>query len=231
MQPTYESGPFKCNSNLYKQICTLKDTIQKLSNKLAELEGTQTTSQAKAVPKLICNQKSTNLSRDISGNKQVPLSDKKMNVVVYDLAENPLNTSRQDRLWKDVDSVLSALKDLENSIDANSIKDCYHLGKYKAQASKPRSVLVKFLRYTDASNVLGNKSQLSPPVFIKPDLTAKERAMESLLLKDRRRLIKQGISRQHIRIGNQSLFVHNKVHYYYYYKILCRSLIEYYAQV
>ena len=147
----------------YKEICTLKDTIQKLSNKLAELEGTQTTSQAKVVP--MSNQNSSNLSRDISGNKQVPLSDKKMNVVVYGLAENPSNTSRQDRLPKDVDSVLSALKDLENPIDASSIKDCYHLGKYKAQASKPRPVLVKFLRYTDASNVLGNKSGLPSSLY------------------------------------------------------------------
>ena len=62
---------------------------------------------------------------------------------IYGLAENPSNTSRQDRLRKDVDSVLSALKDLDNPIDASSIKDCYCLGKYKAQASKPRPVLVK----------------------------------------------------------------------------------------
>ena len=34
----------------YKEICTLKDSIKKLSNKLAEHEGTQTTNQAKAVP-------------------------------------------------------------------------------------------------------------------------------------------------------------------------------------
>ena len=68
-----------------------------------------------------------------------------------------------------------------------------------------------YLRYMDASNVLGNKSRLSPPVFIKPDLTAEERAMESLLLKERRRLIEKGVSRRHIRIGNQSLIVHNKV--------------------
>ena len=135
-----------------------------------------------------------------------------MNVVIYGLAENPSNTSRQDRLRKDVDSVLSALKDLDSPIDANSIKDCYRLGKYSPQAGKPRPVLVKFLRYTDASNVLGNKTKLSPLVFVKPDLTAEERAMESLLLKERRALIEKGVSRQHIRIRNQSLIVHNKVH-------------------
>ena len=134
-----------------------------------------------------------------------------MNVVIA-IAENPSNTSRQDRLRKDVNSVLSALKDLESPIDANSIKDYYCLGKYSSQAGKPRPVLVKFLRYTDASNVLGNKSKLSPLVFVKPDLTAEERAMESLLLKERRALIEKGVSRQHIRIRNQSLIVHNKVY-------------------
>ena len=87
------------------------------------------------------------------------------------------------------------MKDLENPIDASSIKGCYRLGKYNAQAGKPRLVLVKFLRYTDASNILGNKNQLSPSVFIKPDLIADERAMESLLLKERRRLIEKGVSR------------------------------------
>ena len=36
--------------------------------------------------------------------------------------------------------------------------------------------------------------------------------MESLLLKERRTLIEKGISRQYIRIRNQSLIAHNKVH-------------------
>ena len=199
-----------CSHCTLKEIRTLKDTIKELSNKLAEHEGTQITSQAKAVPMI--NQNSTDLSRDLSGSKKVPLSDKKMNVVMYGLAENPLNTSRQDRLRKDFDSVLSALKNLEKPIDANSIKYCYRLGKYNAQADKPRPVLVKFLRYKDVSNILGNKSKLSPLVFVKPDLTAEERAMESLLLKERRILIDKGVSRQHIKIRNQSLIVLNKVH-------------------
>ena len=154
----------------------------------------------------------TPLDSDISSSKKVPLSDKKMNVVMYGLVENPSNTSRQDRLQKDVDSVLSALKNLENPIDANSVKYCYRLGKYNAQVDKPRPVLVKFLRYTDVSNILGNKSKLSPLVFVKPDLTAEERAMEFLLLKERRILIDKGVSRQHIKVKNQSLIVHNKVH-------------------
>ena len=47
---------------------------------------------------------------------------------------------------------------------------------------------------------------------MKTDLSAEERAMESLLLKERRSLIEKGIGRQFIKIRNQSLFVFNKLH-------------------
>lgn len=60
-----ESIPYLCQhctfTKQYKEICTLKENIKTLSNKLAVLEGMQMTSKAKAVP--IINQKS-NLSRD-----------------------------------------------------------------------------------------------------------------------------------------------------------------------
>ena len=114
---------------------------------------------------------------------------------MYGLEENPSNTTRQDRLQLDVKSIISTFSKLENPINENSIKDCYRLGKYNAQASHPRPVLVKFLRYTDASNILSNKSKLSKPVFVKPDLTSEERAIESLLLKERRALIEKGVGR------------------------------------
>ena len=87
--------------------------------------------------------------------------------LVYGLEENPSNTNRQDRFQMDVKSVISAFSKLESPlIDENSIKDCYCLGKFNSQANKPRPVLVKFLRYTDASNILNNKSKLSKPVFV-----------------------------------------------------------------
>ena len=47
---------------------------------------------------------------------------------------------------------------------------------------------------------------------MKPDLSPKERAAESLLLKERKSLIEKGIGRQFIKIRNQSLFVFNKLH-------------------
>ena len=107
----------------------------------------------------------------------------------------------------DVKSAVSVFSKLEDPIDGNSIKDCYRLGKYNAQASRPRPLLIKFLRYSDASNLLNSKSKLSKPIYVKPDLTPEERAMESLLLKERKSLIEKGIGKQFIKIRNQSLFI------------------------
>ena len=61
--------------------------------------------------------------------------------------------------------------------------------------SGDRSIQRLIVYSTDVS--LEIKSKLSPAVFVKPDLTTEERAMESLLLKERRILIEKGVSRQH----------------------------------
>jgi len=47
---------------------------------------------------------------------------------------------------------------------------------------------------------------------IKPDMSAEERQMESLLLKERWALIQSGIERKVIRICSNKIFVHNKLH-------------------
>ena len=155
-------------------------------SELPELEGAQKPLQGSM------NETSQPISTESSTqpiliNQQSTPPERKLNVVVYGLEENPSNTIRQDRLQMDVKRVISAFSKLESPpIDESSIKDCYRLGKYNAQANRPRPVLVKFLRYTDASNINNNKSKLSKPVFVKPDLTSEERAAESLLLKERR---------------------------------------------
>ena len=83
---------------------------------------------------------------------------------------NPSNTTRQERLQMDIKSATSAFSNLESPIDGSSIKDCYHLGQYNAQGSCPKPLLVIFIRYTDASNLLNSKSKLSKPIHVKPDL-------------------------------------------------------------
>jgi len=95
----------------------------------------------------------------------------------------------EDRLQRDVENVLSVIPSTDKPIDANAIKDCYHLEKYNSQSNHHRPLLVRLLRSTDTSNILRNKSKLTSvikfdsPIFIKPDLTPEEGSKESQLLK------------------------------------------------
>ena len=138
--------------------------------------------------------------------------DKKFNVVVYGIKESPPETKRETRNKNDLDNLISSLSDASLSIEPHAIKDSHRLGKYKSSKKQPRPLLVKFLRSTDASDVLRNKSKLSPPVYIKPDLTPDEKAKESTLLKERRVLIEQGVNRKQIKLQNYSILVNGKLH-------------------
>jgi len=214
-----ESIPYLCSyctfTNQSTEICNLKETVKALIIKIAELEGAKEPSlssqaQSGGTPPALTEPKSS--FKNAPRSQPIAPPERKLNVVVYGLEENPPNTTRQDRLQMDVKSAVSVFSKLEDPIDGNSIKDCYRLGKYNTQASRPRPLLIKFLRYSDASNLLNGKSKLSKPIYVKPDLTPEERAMESLLLKERKSLIEKGIGRQFIKIRNQSLFVFNKLH-------------------
>ena len=88
------------------------------------------------------------------------LPDKKFNVVVYGIPESPPNTDRQSRQKHDVEHVLKSLSDIDDKIKSSAFKDIYRLGKFRDNITKPRPLLVKFLRSIDASNVLRNKSKL-----------------------------------------------------------------------
>jgi len=82
------------------------------------------------------------------------------------------------------------------------------LGKYQSSSSKPRPLLLKFLRAADATYLLSNKSKLKSQVFLKPE----DRAKESLLLKERWSLIQKGTERKLIKLHNYSVFVNGQLH-------------------
>jgi len=206
-----ESIPYLCSCCTFtkqsKEICNLKETVKALTIKKAKLNGAKEpplSSQAQSGGASPAPTELKNLLKNAPRSQPIAPPERKLNVVVYGLEENP---PRQDRLQMDVKSTVSVFSKLEDPIDGNSIKGCYRLGKYNAQASHPRPLLIKFLRYSDAFNLLNSKSKLSKPIYVKPDLSPEERAMESLLLKERKSLIEKGIGRQFIKIRNQSLFV------------------------
>ena len=95
-------------------------------------------------------------------------------------------------------------------VEANSIKNCYRLGKFNPSRSKPRPIMVKFLRSLDTSSILANKKLLASPIYIKPDMTPEEKAIESILLKERKALIEQGHERRSIQMYKNSLYLNNQ---------------------
>ena len=201
-----------CQLKAYKaELTALKSSVQSLSTMISQIEEKLTAQQQNPSEKDTEPQTVTQ-DHPVANMASAPPSDKKLNVVVYGIPESPPNTKRQERLQADIKNVLSALPATESSIDASAIKDCYRLGKYNSKLERPRPLLVKLLRSADASNILQNKSKLASSIYIKPDLTPEEKAIESLLLKERRSLIQKGFSRQHIKIRNQSLYVQNKLH-------------------
>ena len=86
------------------------------------------------------------------------------------------------------------------------------LGKYNESHTRP--ILVRLTRACEVQSILSQRYKLSqsPGISIKPDLSQEERAIESLLLKERKALIVSGTERKSIRIRGSTLFV-NKVKY------------------
>ena len=160
-------------------------------------------------------------TNSISGNKkrtQIPSSktstklDRKFNLVFYGIEESPSNTARSERLKAELSGILGIINNIVSKIDTNSIKDYHRLGKYNPNRSKPRPILVKFLRSADVTSILFEKSNLASPFSIKIDMTVEEKKIEGLLLKERWELLQKGIDRSQIKIRQSNLYINDKLH-------------------
>jgi hypothetical protein len=136
--------------------------------------------------------------------------ERKYNVILFGLDECPRGTSRSARLDEDLKKAIFVLSKADQSIDSNTIKDIYRLGRYTAENKKPRPLLVKFIRVADVARVLSKRGSL--PVIIKPDMSPHERKIESLLLKERWSLMQSGVPRESIKIRGHRLLIRNKLH-------------------
>ena len=142
-------------------------------------------------------------------------SDRKFNILLYGIQECPSTQTRLQRMKSDLQNALQKLSSLNDSINANSIKDIsqFRLGKYIKDQNRPRPLLIKFLRATDAFSVLANNNQLKSPVSIKPDKPPEDREIDKILLGVRWSLIQKGrTDRKSIKIRNKCLYVNNDLH-------------------
>ena len=127
-----------------------------------------------------------------SGNSLEHVSDHKSNIVLYGIDKSPPKTSKHERLQKDIQAALDIFSSIEVQLNSAQIVDCFHLGRFKPNQLRPRHILIKLQHAMDVSAILGSKKSLSPPCTVKPDMSSKERLVESLLLKERWTLLQSG---------------------------------------
>ena len=149
-----------------------------------------------------------------SGHNSVPTvsHDSKFNVVLYGVEECRSGLSRPARLESHLSSAVDIFSALDSSIQPQSIKDCFRLGKFSQDAPRPRPIPVKFVRITDVNRIFAKKNGLSSPFSVKPDMSRAQRLLESVLMQERWRLIQSGVSRKSIRLRGDSLYVNHKLH-------------------
>jgi len=203
-------------SDLKDQICTLTSKISQLLESLqgqkapSEILPTKVTSGGQA---LQSNPTISRASPTVHPPKQNATSadDRKYNLVVYGVKECSKGTNRFTRMKLEFEQVAEILGSVDKSIGPQSIRDSFRLGKYNESSERPRPILIKLNRSYDVSNILSAKQNLPKGLTIKPDLSPAERAVESLLMKERWQLIQSGQNRKDIKIQGKKILLKGKL--------------------
>ena len=221
-------------STLKAAIATLNEELTAVKNQLSNSQpspSTTTPSSSFTTSNQADSKAASEIPRDIplqpqhiqqqGTYPQVQYSrqpDKKFNVVIYGIEECPKGTPKHERFNRDLENIMTVISsvDTDSSIQPQSIRDHFRLGKFKnssqTQQCRPRPILVRFIRSADVSHILSRRRSLQQPFSIKPDMSPKERSRDSTLMKERWSLIQSGTDRKYIRIHNSCIYVHNKLH-------------------
>ncbi len=217
------------DSDYYCHYCSskcLRDEIKVLKEKITSLEALH--SLCPATTTSLLGQHGTdeteiNFSRAVqSVSKSQKLRDhqptdkihdtKKFSIVVYGIKECPEGSSRLFRCNNDVKEVADTIHKIDPALSSQSVCDCTRLGRYSTEKTRP--ILAKLSKSYEVANILANRRKLSesPGISIKPFFSKKERTAESVLLKERWKLIDSGTNRSCIKIQGKKLLVKNSVY-------------------
>ena len=112
------------------------------------------------------------------------------------------------RFCSDHDKVYDILLNIERkSSHFSQIRDWFWLGKYSPDSQSARPILVTLSSTVDVSNILSNYHSLPSSISIRPDQSPQQRNVHGILLKERRRLLDDGVDRSSIKIRNSQIFV------------------------
>ena len=136
-------------------------------------------------------------------NDQGPFNnaERKFNVIIYGLPESQKGTAKYERTISDSNSASLAIQSICPEISQQSVRDCSRLGKYSQDHHRPRPVLVRLTRTCEVASILSNRRKLvsTPDISIKPHMSFKEKQIESILLRERRTLIDNGVDKKSIK--------------------------------
>ena len=127
-------------------------------------------------------------------------------------------SNRSEQIDYEEKSIASIVKYLECEDDC--IKSFNRLGKYQPNATRPRTLLVKFKTELVVNKILARANKLrfyegdgiqdKYKVFISKSLSKTEQELENKLLKKRRELINEGNQPSTLRIRNFELFLNDR---------------------
>lgn len=69
---------------------------------------------------------------------------------MYGVDECDKGTLRSDRQAEDLEKVISILSSLKLTLDSQSVRGHFRLGKYADNQTRPRPIMVKLIRSADA---------------------------------------------------------------------------------
>ena len=144
--------------------------------------------------------------------KSLKLNVDLINIVLSGIKECPKRTPKLDRFKQDLDNVTNVLHSVDSDFNKQNVWDCFRLGKFKENATRPRSILIKFHQHLDAMSILSNKSSLPNGIVMKPDMTREERKADSLLLEERWCLIQSGVPKTSIKISHSTIYISKLIH-------------------
>ena len=148
--------------------------------------------------------------------KSVYLGNWRHNLIFFGISESPEGTSFRERLRTDYTSIFSAVEPLVASSSSSSlhsaIRTCSRLGRYDS-SRRPTPLVVKFNDFSLIPTILRSSNRLPSPITVRKDLSKEDRYCNSLLLKERFRLITEaGVARDQIRFRGKSLHVNGRLH-------------------
>ena len=159
---------------------------------------------------------STDTKTIVNGHTATPVTpddQSKMGIRINGVPELS-NQKMHDRMDSDFQAVRKVMEYL-GELGNEPITDSFRLGKYRSDATRPRTLLVMFKNPWLVRKLLAKSYILkdySDSIYLSRELTVDEKKLESRILFERYKLVETGISKNRLRVRDLNLYLDGKEH-------------------